>query len=381
VTSAALHVDQLWFDLPGGVGTYVRNLVTAMLARDPSLRLVPFRARFERAGAPEPLADGLPVHELSGTIRSLYPMWNVLGRPPLPPPMASAELIHAMSASAVPPAAWGQGLVVTVHDLAFLRLPELFPRRWRMLYRLGLRAAVRRADVVLTPSKSTARDLVDRTGVAPGRVRVTPLAASLDVGTQDPHPALERAGIPEPYVLFVGTLEPRKNLVTLVRAYRSAVREGLPHALVLAGPPGWGQGPLLQEIALGGPGKVVRTGWLSAADLDAVYRGASAFVYPSLYEGFGLPVLEAMARGVPAIASGTSSLPEVTGDAAIAVDPRSVDEIARAIELVAGDPDTASELGRKGRLRARGFSWDQTARLTLDAYRDALGRGTAGRTR
>lgn len=368
MTSAAISVDQLWFGLPGGVATYIRNLVPAMTGRDPSLDVTLFHARFSGDDPDEPSLSGRRVETLPGSIRTLYPAWNTLGRPVLPAALASADVLHATSGVAVPPAAGGQRLVVTIHDLAFERFPRLFPQRWRVLYRLGLRAAVRRADAILTPSRSTAEDLVSRTRVDPARVHVTPLAATLPSGGGDPTPVLDRLGVPGRYVLFVGTLEPRKNLVTLVRAYRRAAGAGVAHALVLAGAPGWSIDALERELALEGPGTIVRTGWLPDEDLDAVYRAASVFVYPSVYEGFGLPALEAMARGIPTIASNSSSLPGVVGDAAITVDPASADAIAGAIEALTSDPARAATLGEAGRRRAERFTWDETARLTLEVY-------------
>ena len=317
--------------------------------------------------------------EVPGSIRSLYPRWNVAARPPLPPELQGLDLVHAASPAAVAPAAEGQRLVVTVHDLAFEVIPRSFPAAWRQVFRLGLRAAVRRADAILTPSRNTAEDLVARTRVDPGKVHVVPLAASLDAGSEDPARVVDRLKIPRPYLLSVGTLEPRKNLRRLVRAYRRAAAAGLPHTLVLAGPLGWHYQSLLREIRLAGPGEVLLTGRLDLTQLDAVYREASAFVYPSVYEGFGLPVLEAMARGVPTIASTAASLPEVTGDAVLGVDPGSVREIAAAIEQVLSDPALAERLGMLGRSRSERFSWDETARLTLQVYERALGRKDGGR--
>ncbi|MFB3738873.1 MAG: glycosyltransferase family 4 protein, partial [Candidatus Velamenicoccus archaeovorus] len=248
----AVNVDQLWFPTPGGIGTYVRNLVPALARCDPGLELTLFHARFETNDPPERWVRDFWVEELPGTIRSLYPRWDLLGRPPLPPTLASADVVHATNPSAVPPPAEGQRLVVTVHDLAFLSFPNLFPRRWRWLYRLGLRAAVRRADAILTPSRSTAEDLVSRTRVDPGRIHVIPLASSLEAGEPDPDGTLARLKVPQPYVLFVGTLEPRKNLVRLIRAYRRVAATGLPHTLVLAGAMGWRPEALMREIALQG---------------------------------------------------------------------------------------------------------------------------------
>jgi glycosyltransferase involved in cell wall biosynthesis len=175
-----------------------------------------------------------------------------------------------------------------------------------------------------------------------------------------------------PYLLFVGTLEPRKNLVRLIRAYRRAAASGIPHPLVLAGPLGWHHQQLHRELALRGPGEVILTGELDTDELDALYRHAAAFVYPSLYEGFGLPVLEAMTRGLPVITSNTSSLPEVAGEAALQVDPASIREIAAAIETLLGDTALREKLASRGRARAERFSWDETARLTLQVYEKVL---------
>jgi len=368
----AAHVDQVFFDVPGGVGTYVRTLFPALAARDPSLEIRLFHARFDPAPESEPWMDAFPVDEVPGSIRSLYPRWNLVGRPGLPAAVRSAELVHATSASAVPPVADGQRLVVTVHDLAFERYPGMFPRTWRAMYRMGLRAAVRRADAILTPSRHTAEDVLSRTKVDPAKLHVVPLAAAPPGNAVDVADALGRLKVRAPYLLFVGTIEPRKNLVRLVRAYRRVAAAGLPHALVLTGPLGWQHEALMRELALEGPGEIVMTGALEPGDLDAVFRAADAFVYPSLYEGFGLPVLEAMARGVPAVVSNTSSLPEVTGDAALGVNPRSIREIAAAIETLCTDVALAERLAAAGRLRAERFSWDETARRTLEVYERAL---------
>jgi len=368
----AAQVDQVFFDVPGGVGTYVRNLIPALAARDPSLEMRLFHARFDAPAEPEPWMRAFPVDEVPGSIRSLYPRWNLAGRPALPEAIRSTDLVHATSASAVPPNAEGQRLVVTVHDLAFETYPSMFPRPWRAMYRLGLRAAVRRADAILTPSRNTAEDVLSRTKVDPARLHVVPLAATPPGPETEVIDALERLKVRPPYVLFVGTLEPRKNLVRLVRAYRRVAATGLPHALVLAGPLGWRHESLMRELALEGPGDIVMTGALPPAELDAIFRAADAFAYPSLYEGFGLPVLEAMTRGIPAIVSNTSSLPEVTGDAALGVDPRSIREIAAAIETLCTDVDLAERLAAAGRLRAERFSWDETARRTLEVYERVL---------
>jgi glycosyltransferase involved in cell wall biosynthesis len=195
----------------------------------------------------------------------------------------------------------------------------------------------------------------------------------LPAGKLDADDVLARLKIRGPYVLFVGTLEPRKNLVRLVRAYRRVAAEGFPHALVLAGPLGWHHESLMRELALQGPGEIVMTGEISADELDAVYRAADVFAYPSLYEGFGLPVLEALVRGVPTVASNTSAVPEVSGDAALGVDPRSVRSIAQAISSLVSDVGLADRMAGRARTQAQRFSWDETARLTLQVYERVLG--------
>ncbi|MGH2725085.1 MAG: glycosyltransferase family 4 protein [Actinomycetota bacterium] len=370
MTSVAFQVDQLLARVPGGIGTYVGELVPALMAADPEVAITLFHARAEGRSLPEGWAADLPVVPLRRGIRTLYPGWALAGLPALPEPLRGQDVLHSPSPAAVPPAGPGQRLVVTVHDLAFLVEPRLFPPAWRTMYRMGLRRAVRHADALVAVSEHTARDLVDRAGADAGKIHVTPLAATLPASAGDPGPAVDRLRIPRPYLLFVGTLEPRKNLVRLVRAYRRAVaRSELPHALVLAGPPGWGGDALERELAIPAAGEVVRTGRVEPDELDALYRGADAFAYPSLYEGFGLPVVDAMARGIPMIVSSSSSLPEVAGDAALTASPHSVEELAQAIERVLTDRTLAARLTEAGRARATEFSWARTARATLEVYR------------
>jgi glycosyltransferase involved in cell wall biosynthesis len=372
VTRLAFQVDQLFYPTPGGIGTYVRRLIPELADADPSLEIALFHARFQQRPAPDSWPRGLRTEELPRGIRTLYPGWAIAGRPRLPMSLAGRDLLHAPSPSAVPPAGPRQKLVVTVHDVAFLSNPEAFPPRWRLLFRAGLRRAVRTADAIVTPSRFTADELTRRTRADPERIHVTSLAPSLPVTATAVEPTLARYRIPSPYVLYNGTLEPRKNLVRLVRAYRRVVADGASHALVLAGPLGWRPDPLLAELKHPAPGRVVLTGYVPDGDLDALMRGASAFVYPSHSEGFGLPVLDAMARGVPCVVSATSSLPEVAGDAALFVDPRSTTGLSEALGRVVNDGELAARLAEAGRLRAAGYSWRRTAEATLAVYRSIL---------
>jgi glycosyltransferase involved in cell wall biosynthesis len=183
-------------------------------------------------------------------------------------------------------------------------------------------------------------------------------------------------GVPEPFVLSVGTLEPRKNLIRLIRAYRQ-VAPDVPHALVLAGGDGWHGTELDTELGRGGAGRIVRTGRVDAADLDALYRRAGAFVYPSLYEGFGLPVLDAMSRGVPVVTSNTSALAELAGDHAILVDPTDIAELAEGLHRVLTDHGAAADLTARALSHAAAYTWEATARATLDAYQAAIEEASA----
>jgi glycosyltransferase involved in cell wall biosynthesis len=372
----AFHVDQLWSRVPGGVGTYVLQMLSALPVADPRTELAPFHARMRHAPSIAiPTPDGRFGEELPMSTRTLYPSWDLLGRPPLPSSLSDCAIVHATNHAAVPPAGRAQRLVVTVHDLAFDVFPELFPRGWRWLYRAGVRAAVRRADAILTPSAATKKDLCARYGTDPATVHVTPLASSLASADGEPERVLARLGVSRPFVLFAGTLEPRKNVVRLIRAYRRVAGGGLPHALVLAGPTGWGADRVAHELALAGPGEIVRTGLLAAEDLDALYRAADAVAYPTLYEGFGLPVVEAMARGAPVVTSAVSSIPEVGGDDVVYVDPLDEASIAAGLERVLRDERLAAELRSRGPARAARFSWSATARATLDVYRALAGEG------
>ena len=373
MTSVAFLVDQLFGPAPGGQGTYIRELIPALSRIDPSIQITLFHSKLdpERRHL-EPWMEPYRIEELPWSMRRAYPSWSVLGRPRLPAHIESVDILHAPTPAGLPPAGPRQRSVVTVHDVAFLLRPDLFPRRWLWTYRAGLARAVRTADALIAVSRHTAEDVVRRAQADPAKVHVAPLAAAVPSTEPAVDATLARFGIRTPYVLSVGTLEPRKNLIALVRAYRRLSARGFDHSLVLAGQWGWNSGPLKQELSVQAPGSIVVTGRASSEEVDALYRGAAALVYPSLYEGFGLPVLEAMARGIPCIVSKTTSLPEVAGDAAIFVDPKNIEEMASAIERVAGDPDLRTDLSKRGLARAAEFSWDETARRTLDVYQSIL---------
>jgi alpha-1,3-rhamnosyl/mannosyltransferase len=249
-----------------------------------------------------------------------------------------------------------------------------------MQLRLTVRATVRRAAHVIAPSEYTRRDLIETYKLDPARVTAIPLAASSHFRPVTDVLELERVrrryGITREYVLAVGSIQPRKNLSRLVRAYsglrRERGRSNLPQ-LVLVGKRAWLYGETLKAVEEEGVGdSVVLTGYVSEGDLPALYTGALCFAYPSYYEGFGLPPLEAMRCGTAVLTGNRTSLPEVVGDAGLLVDPFDTGDIARALARLIEDPALRAELGARGLERASAFDWRDTARMTLQVYRRVI---------
>jgi glycosyltransferase involved in cell wall biosynthesis len=271
-------------------------------------------------------------------------------------------------------------VVATIHDLSFEHIPETFKLRSRVQLRLTVRATARRAAHVVAPSEYTRRDLVETYGLDPGRVSAIPLAVAphfRPVGDAGELARVrKRYGIAGEYVLAVGSIQPRKNLARLLRAY-SALRRGrgrsnLPQ-LVLVGKQAWLYGDTLRAIEEEGLGEsVLLTGYVSEGDLPALYTGALLFAYPSFYEGFGLPPLEAMSCGAPVLTGNLTSLPEVVGDAGLTVNPFDTGALAEALARLIDDDALRADLRERGLTRARRFDWRETARMTLQVYRRVM---------
>jgi glycosyltransferase involved in cell wall biosynthesis len=264
--------------------------------------------------------------------------------------------------------------VVTVHDLTLLTHPEWHEASKVRYFGWAMGRAVAAAARVLCVSTTTAADLAARLDVPADRVDVTPLGTDLrPAPAEDVEAVRRRLGIDGPYLLGLGTVEPRKDLPALVRAFASLAGE-LPHRLVLAGLAGWGAGALAAAVAASGVAdRILVPGYVPDADKAALFTGADVFVYPSRYEGFGLPVLEAMACGTPVVTTTGGSLPEVAGDAAALVAPGDTGALAAAIAKLAGDPRARQDAATRGLKRAAGFTWDRCAALTAAAYQRALG--------
>jgi glycosyltransferase involved in cell wall biosynthesis len=271
------------------------------------------------------------------------------------------DVIHAPSL-AVPPAG-KTPLVVTVHDVAFLRHPEVFTARGVAFHRRGLAVAHREAAAIITVSEYTRAELV-RAGFESERIHLAPLGIALPPQPTDAQvdKLVSEVGVTEPFVLSVGTIEPRKGLDTLAAAFMRVRRDHPDVMLALAGQQGW-----LEVPGLDGPG-IRRLGKVDEATLDALYRRAMVCALPSRYEGFGLPALEAMARGCPVVASDVTALPGVVGDAGVLIPPGEIAVWAGAISDLLGDAAARAELSARGTARAATFTWDATATAHREAF-------------
>lgn len=268
--------------------------------------------------------------------------------------------------------------VVTVHDMSLRLYPRCHPLRRLLLNRPLMHVAIRHAAAIVTVSHSARRDLLNLHGAPPDRVSVVHEAASPVFRPIADRAMLDdirsRYSLPARFILYVGTIEPRKNLMRLMSAFTNARHAGIPQQLVCVGPYGWASRDLLGHIEQLGIRDVVHfTGYVPFEHLPAIYNLGDFFAFPSLYEGFGLPVVEAMACGLPVLTSRTSSLGEIAADAAETIDPTDTDAITEAIRRLATGKELRAELADRGLRRARSFSWGQTARQMLAVYHRAAG--------
>lgn len=359
-----MTLEQCWHRVPGGTAIAAIETVRALRVRD-DVDLVGVAARHRRPPAAA-FTPQVAVRQLPVPRKVLYETWHRWGWPAVERATGPVDVIHATGV-AMPPRT--VPVVLTLHDLAWRHYPQSFTRNGLRFFAAALARALRDADLVLCSSEATRADALaagftaERLMVVPLGVRAEPAAAHSVAAARARH------GLKRPYVLAASTLEPRKNLPTLVEAVRRLGRPDLD--LVLVGPAGW----QTDEASLVAPlGDRVRvTGFVPAAERDALMAGAAVFCYPSLLEGFGLPVLEAMAQGAPVVTSAGTATEEVAGEAAVLVDPHDPAAVSAGLASVLEDPALAARLAAAGPRRAAEFTWARSAELTVAAYRRVLG--------
>jgi glycosyltransferase involved in cell wall biosynthesis len=362
----AFTLEQCWHRVPGGTAVAALELARALQGR-PDVELVGVAARHREAPA-EQWRPPIPVAQLALPRIALYESWHYLRRPRVESATGAVDVIHA-TGIAMPPRT--SPLVLTVHDLAYLDYPELFTRQGLRFFLRALELALRDASLVLCSSLATL-ERCRAAGFDEGRLRHVPLgvratrASGADV-------ARVRAAyaLPERFVLWTGTVEPRKNLPGLIRAFSKLDGAGV--ELVLVGPRGWNEdlAAPLGDLPASARERIRTLGWVPRADLEALFAAATVMCMPSLLEGFGFPVVEAMAQGTAVITSKGTSTEELAEGVGILVDPNDVDAIADALARVTGDRALAERMGSAGLERASRYTWEATAALVAGAYREA----------
>ncbi len=365
-----------------GIGRYCRELVKALARQKDDheyVLLVAGRLRDqEMAALRAELGDSPRFHlrPLWLSERWLSRLWHRL-QVPWPVEAAAGRLDLFHSPDFTLPPVWHAKTILTVHDLSFLRVPQYAEPSLRAYLEQAVSRSVRRADLVLADSQNTKEDVVELLRVPAERVWVVPAGVEPRFRrvTDDAELARVRQayGLTRPFILSVGTLQPRKNFTGLIESYHLLrAQHHVLHQLVIVGGKGWLYEPILRRAAeLGLQTEVRFLGFAADADLPALYSLADAFAWPSFYEGFGIPVLEAMACGTPVVASNVSSLPEVMGDAGLMVSPGDQEALADALWRLLTDAELRADLIARGHAQAARFTWERAAKLLLRAYRQA----------
>ena len=361
----AVPLEQCWHEVPGGTARTSIDLVAALTAR-PDVDVIGVSAWHRRPPA-DPWRPPVDVRRFPLPRVLLYEAWHGARLPRAEWVTGAVDIVHVAGGAVTGRRA---PLAVTVHDLAFLHHPEMFTRHGIRFFERALELTRREAAVVFVPSMATLEDCV-RAGIERDRLRHVPWGIEVrDVPEASVREARGRVGVDGDYVVVVGTLEPRKNLARLLAAWRLVERD---LRLVVVGPQGWGTALGGDDGGSGLPANVTMTGFVDDDTRDALYAGAVASVYPSLFEGFGLPVLESMALGCPVVTSaGTATEELVDGGAGIAVDPTDAGAIADALRRVVDDGALRADMAAAARTRAEGYTWERAAERTVQGYREVL---------
>jgi glycosyltransferase involved in cell wall biosynthesis len=360
----------------GGNETYYRELLRELLKFPSSYQ---FYLYYTHPSA----AKQIPTSE-DCCLERLVPGQRWLRIPFTAPWRARVDDLDLFHAQFIVPPFLKCKAVTTIPDIAYEHFPQFFPAHQVALSKILIRASARRADHIITVSEHSKRDIVETYGVHPDNITVTYEGAGAEFVPLNRDRAKEEVerkyGIREAFILYVGRLQARKNLARLVEAYARVRKAGFPHKLVFVGK----QDSLfslvtarIRELEI--QSDVLQLGYVAGPDLPSLYNAAEVFVYPSLYEGFGLPVLEAMACGTPVITTQGSSLAEIAGDACLLIDPLDESTIAGALESILADPRLRERLSQAGLKRSRQFSFEKTARQTLAVYERVLQGKSRGR--
>lgn len=363
----AVTFEQCWHRVPGGTARAAIETTAALVAKHPALEIVGVSA-WHRHPPPDVHRPPVPVAQIRLPRSLLYESWHRLRRPAVTRSTGPVAVIHATGLAMPPRTA---PIVWTLHDLAWRRDPSAFTRHGVRFFEAALRAARNDADLVLCSSQATLDDAVGA-GLSFDRLRLVPLGARpIPVTPADVVAAKAHHGLERPYVLSVGTAEPRKNLARLVQAFTTPDLTDRRLDLVVIGPAGWQDDPQSSDNLPGG--RLRPLGFVPDAELAALYNGAAAFAYPSVWEGFGLPVLEAMAHGAPVVTSEATAMAEIAGeDGAVLVNPLDPVSIAAGLARVLDDADLAERLRVAGHERAAAHTWERTAELTAQAYAELV---------
>ncbi|MCL2761286.1 MAG: glycosyltransferase family 4 protein [Desulfuromonadales bacterium] len=366
-----IAIDASTISTQGGPRTYVLGLLDALLSIDKENEYILFYNDPSHMGR-FPMAKEIVIKGKNPVAR----LWREHILVPCACKREKVDILHCTK-SAIPffsvcPT------VVTLHDLIPLKHPETEKLGARVYWKMHIPHAVKKSDFIITISEHAKKEIIDDYNISPDKIKIIALgfnpAMSLPRESEKGDKIRLKYGLPEKYILYVGTIQPRKNISTLIEAYAKlkSRRDAMPK-LVITGRKGWLYEKLFKRIEeLGLKDDIIFTGFLPDDELPYIYDNALLFAYLSLFEGFGLPPLEAMACGIPVIVSDSTSMPEVVGDAGIKLPPKDIEGVAAAIEKILDNPEYAKKLGEAGRERSKLFSWEFTARETLKVYKEVF---------
>lgn len=356
----------------GGNETYIRNLILALQAIDKKNNYFLYHTN------PEALT-GVMNGATNFHARKLSPKNPLIRIPFSTPARLREDKVDLALFQYIAPPVCPAPYVLVIHDISYEHYPQYFKKLERLRLRMTTPVSARRAAHIITCSENSKKDLIRFYSIAPDKITVIYYGKNESFRPVDDQNCLERVRakyqLPEKYILYVGNIQPRKNLPRLIEAYSHLKTESkIPQKFVVVGNKAWLYSGVFDLIRRKGlENEIIVTGYVPDEDLPVLYAAADVAVYPSIFEGFGFPVLEAMACGTPVVTSNTSSIPEVAGDAAVLVNPLSTDEIASGIQKVLYDDGLRASLREKGLKRAAMFNWDATARQTLEVFKKCSG--------